>query len=176
MGLQVDNKTIALEHRYMGFAVNKLPDGSVQAAIATQVGYYDNGLWVAVKGDTITLDNDATSMLFGMKASHVGLNNPQTVALIDRLVYGVMDGSIPITTDLTVNCNINASVVLKRQGVVKASVASGQLIKVGVVLGATIEVSAPGYITSILSFPVLNGIKDLTVTLQPEILESPITT
>lgn len=172
MGLQLDSKTINLERRYMGLAVNKLTNGLVQSAVTVQLGYYDEGQWVAVKSETIALDNDATALLFGHKATHLALSNPKLVDFMDKIIYGVINEDIAIKTKLSVICNVIADVVVKRQGVYVTSNLAGTPIECGVILGASVEVSAAGYITQTFNYPVLNGTKELVVTLEQKPIET----
>lgn len=177
MGLTVGNISTTLERRYSELRIVKdLHRNTVQVVITYADGFYaQDGSWRTVDTGTMTLEGDAVLAIMGLTSSRLGMRTSAIGAVLDRAIYGVLSGEIPLRSTLSVRVvdqdgkPVRATVSVTK-GEVKYGIQQGAevVFDLSVLVGVKVQAEAEGYQPASKDFPVLQGETSLTLTLIPE--------
>ena len=177
MGLTVGQIQTTLERRYSELRVVKdLHRNTVQVVIAYADGFYaQDGSWRTVDSGMLTIEGDAVLGIMGLTPSRLGLPTSAIGAVLDRAIYGVLSGEIPLRTTLSVRVvdqdskPVRATVSVAK-GDVKYGIQQGAevVFDLPVLVGVKVIAEAEGYQPASQDLAVLQGEMSLTLTLTPQ--------
>ena len=177
MGLTVGNISTTLERRYSELRIVKdLHRNTVQVVITYADGFYvQDGSWRTVDTGTMTLEGDAVLTVMGLTSSRLGLRTSAIGAVLDRAIYGVLSGEIPLRSTLSVRVvdqdgkPVRATVSVMKDDVIYGIQQGTEVVfDLSVLVGVKVQAEAEGYQPASKDFPVLQGETSLTLTLIPE--------
>lgn len=153
--------------------------GQQRVEIEEETGYYAlDGAWCRTRGRTIVVQADALMFLMGQKATRLGLTTSDTVlGFLDKLVYGVISGQIPVVARLTASAVDpgtgqavpGARVRVSRAGLIALDAALPVTgVEIPLLLGATVEFTAPGYAAVTQARPALAGPVTIRAEMVPD--------
>ncbi len=176
MGLTVGQIQTTLERRYSELRVIKdLHRNAVQIVISYVDGFYaQDGSWRTVDYGTTTVEGDAVLAIMSLTPTHLGLQTNAIGPALDKAVYGVLSGQIPLKAALSVRVVDQAgkpvsATVSVAKGDVKYGIQQGAevVFDLPVLVGVRVTAEAEGYQPATEDIAVLQGNKSLTLTLTP---------
>lgn len=177
MGLAVGQIQTTLERRYSELRIVKdLHRNTVQVVIAYADGFYaQDGSWRTVDSGMLTIEGDAVLAIMGLTPSRLGLQTRAIGPVLDRAIYGVLSGEIPLRTTLSVRVvdqdgkPVRATISVAK-GDVKYGIQQGAevVFDLPVLVGVKVLAEAEGYKPASKDLAVLQGEMSLTLTLAPQ--------
>jgi hypothetical protein len=177
MGLTVGQIQTTLERRYSELRVVKdLHRNTVQVVITYADGFYaQDGSWRTVDSGMLTIEGDAVLAVMGLTPSRLGLQTSAIGAVLDRAIYGVLSGEIPLRATLSVRVvdqdgkPVRATVSVAK-GDLKYGIQQGAevVFDLPVLVGVKVLAEAEGYQPASQDLAVLRGEMSLTLTLTPQ--------
>ena len=183
MGIPVKTEEIDLELRYSAVEVVKnLNTGEVDITVPYQIGFRDeDNNWITVKGDVISISGDASLVLMNITPKDLGKTEEDSMGyLINYLAYAVVTDQIKVYSRVTIDSISSADSNVAAPDAVLVQVKKGDDVlaafslgagetsdKLPVVIGATLEFSAPGFENVAQNVPLLQGDYNTSITLEP---------
>ncbi len=177
MGLTVGQIQTTLERRYSELRIVKdLHRNTVQVIIAYADGFHaQDGSWRTVDSGTLTIEGDAVLAIMSLTASRLGLRTSAIGPVLDKAIYNVLSGEIPLRATLSVRVvdpegrPVRATVSVAK-GDVKYGIQQGAevVFDLPVLVGVKVLAEAEGYQPASKDLAVLQGEVSLTLTLTPQ--------